>query len=212
MNRPMPPEDIGKFVDDFPLTFMPALDIALWVRETFLEPESSLFNQDHYHLYDFMDGQIGFLWASTGFESKKRFIIGLTEEVVFRAHKWQKWRQEQQMMEWFGLNIPEFLITLDANYCAQCSDTEFCALVEHELYHIGHEHDGDMPQFHRDTGLPKLTLRGHDVEEFIGVVRRYGAGSEEGKLSKLIKAGNAKPEIARLDIQRACGTCLLRAA
>ena len=38
------------------------------------------------------------------------------------------------MMQWFG-RVPAFLITLAADYCAECSDAEFCALVEHELYH-----------------------------------------------------------------------------
>jgi hypothetical protein len=182
------------------------------VRETFMSPDSKLYNPDHFHLFDALDGQIAFLWAASGYESKGRTIIGLTEELTFRTHKWGKWRQEQQMMQWFGMLMPDFLITLDARYCAQCSDTDFCALVEHELYHIGQEFRDSMPLFHRDTGLPKLAIRGHDVEEFVGVVRRYGTGHPEGKLSELVKAGTAKPEIAQVHIAQACGTCLLRAA
>ncbi len=38
---------------------------------------------------------------------------------------------EQQMNQWFG-RIPKFISTLAADYCSQCSDIEFCALVEHE--------------------------------------------------------------------------------
>jgi len=33
------------------------------------------------------------------------------------------------------------------------------------------------PKFKKSTGLPSFTLRGHDVEEFVGVVRRYGAAA-----------------------------------
>lgn len=206
--RPKPPKELGDFNGDYPIRFLPALDMPLWVRSTFLEPSSKLFNQDHYHLFDLIEC-VGFLWAVTGFESKGRFILGQTEELIFRAGKWQKWRQEQQMMEWFGFTLPLFVITLDGAYCAQCSNEEFCALVEHELYHIGHALDQyGLPAFDNKTGLPKLATRGHDVEEFIGVVRRYGKGRKDGSLAQLIEAGNRSPEISRVDIAKSCGTCL----
>ncbi|WP_275593268.1 putative metallopeptidase [Rhizobium gallicum] len=71
--------------------------------------------------------------------------------------------------------MPHFLLTFDAHYASTCSDAEFCALVEHELYHAGQERDAfGAPKFRRD-GSPAFGLRGHDVEEFVGVVRRYGA-------------------------------------
>jgi hypothetical protein len=210
--RPFPPDNIGTSEHGWPLVFMPAFDIPDWAQKTFMDPDSKLYNPDHFHLYDALDGQIKFLWAANGYESKGRHVIGLTEQVTFRTHKWGKWRQEQQLMEWYGLPLPDFLITLDANYCAHCSDTEFCMLVEHELYHIGQSYQGEVPQFEKKTGMPKLEIRAHDVEEFIGVVRRYGVGHPQGNLAQLVKAGNSKPEIAQLDIQRACGTCMLRAA
>lgn len=212
MNRPMPPAEIGNIEQGWPLVFMPAHDMPEWVMKTFMNPDSKLYNPDHFHLFDALDESIRFMWASIGYESKGRSVIGLTEDLVFRAHKWGKWRQEQQMNEWFGASIPDFLITLDANYCAKCTDTEFCMLVEHEMYHIGQSYNGDVPQFEKATGRPKLEIRGHDVEEFVGVVRRYGAGNQKEKLAQLVKAGNSKPEIAQVDIRRACGTCLMRAA
>lgn len=46
--------------------------------------------------------------------------------------KWSRARAEQ-VMEWFG-QIPDFIITLAASYCAQCGDAKLMALVEHELY------------------------------------------------------------------------------
>ncbi|MEG2433448.1 MAG: putative metallopeptidase, partial [Acinetobacter sp.] len=53
------------------------------------------------------------------------------------------------------------------------SDHDFCALIEHELYHIGVERDQDDEIIYSDnTGLPKHYLAGHDVEEFYGVVRQ----------------------------------------
>ncbi|MBY0242224.1 MAG: hypothetical protein K2X55_23225, partial [Burkholderiaceae bacterium] len=75
--------------------------------------------------------------------------------------------------------------------------------------HIGHELDDyGAPAFTKD-GLPKLGMRGHDVEEFIGVVRRYGASED---VQRMIDAAKGAPEVAKYNIARACGTCLLKAA
>jgi hypothetical protein len=84
--------------------------------------------------------------------------------------------------------------------------------VEHELYHIAQRTDEfGAPAFTQD-GYPKLGLRGHDVEEFVGIVRRYGAGAGAGDTAKLVAAAQRDPEIGALNIAQACGTCLLRAA
>lgn len=210
MERPLPPKEIAESVTDGRSVWMvPAHDMPSWVRQTFLEPDSRLFNQDHYHLFDYIDREIGFIWAVTGYESKGRRVIGQAEEVAFRCNKWQRMRQEQQLSDWFGLYIPRFIITLDAGYCLSCSDADFCSLVEHELYHLGHDKDKyGEPAFHSDTGKPKLKVVGHDVEEFIGVVRRYGIGHPEGKLAQLVEATKKPPEVAHTDIAHACGTCL----
>lgn len=188
------------------MAFAPAPDVLAWARSMFITEGGQLHNPDHEHLEY---GDIKFLWASSGFAKQGRIVLGQCELVSFRAGPWQKGRQEQQMRDWFG-QVPEFIITLDADYSRKCSDAEFCALVEHELYHIGHEHDEfGAPAFYRDSGLPKLGMRAHDVEEFIGVVRRYGPSAD---VAKLVSAAQAAPEVAKLNIARACGTCLLRAA
>ena len=115
---------------------------------------------------------------------------------------------EQQMFDWFGC-VPAYIITLAADYCAQCSDADFCALVEHELYHIAQAKDQyGAPKFTQE-GLPKLEMRGHDVEEFVGVVRRYGASPD---VQALVDAANSPAEVGKLNISRACGTCLLKSA
>lgn len=112
-------------------------------------------------------------------------------------------------MEWFG-DIPDFLVTLDACFCSGASDVEFAHLVEHELYHCAQAMDEfGNPKFNRDTGEPKFAMRGHDVEEFIGVVRRYGPVGQGVK--DMVAAAQKPPEVAMIDIARACGTCMLKA-
>lgn len=203
-SRPAPPDALLSN-DLFGTILAPAHDLAAWTQETILAEDGLLHNPDHIHL---LDADIGFLWASSAFAKRGRTVVGQAEQVMVRAGGWQKARQEQQLREWFG-HVPEFLITLAADYCAQCSDTEFCALIEHELYHIGQEQDEfGAPKFTKD-GMPRLALRGHDVEEFVGVVRRYGTS---GEVSRLVAAAQSSPEVAQLNIARACGTCLLKSA
>jgi hypothetical protein len=200
--RPMPPDAL--FESPY-MSFMPAPDVRAWARAMFLAEGAPLHNEDHLHLED---ANFEFLWASGGFVKQGRTVLGQCEEVTFRAGPWQKGRQEQQMRDWFG-EVPDFVITLDADYGCKCTDAEFCALVEHEMYHIGHlKDDYGQPAFTKD-GLPKLGMRGHDVEEFVGVVRRYGASKD---VQRLVEATKNAPEVAKLNIARACGTCLLKAA
>ncbi|MFP3369266.1 putative metallopeptidase [Pseudomonas sp. SIMBA_068] len=202
MQRPTPPSSM----QDSPwLTLCPAPAVWAWIGEEILATTGSIHNPEHAHL---IDANIGVLWASTGFAKQGRMILGQAEQLMFRAGGWQRARQEQQMREWFG-EEPTYLITLAADYCAQCTDAEFCALVEHELYHIAQATDEyGAPKFTQE-GLPKLYLRGHDVEEFVGVVRRYGPSHN---VQQLIDAASRPPEVARINISRACGTCLLKSA
>jgi hypothetical protein len=201
-SRPLPPES---FTDPLTARYMPAPEVLRWVRAEILTDGGQLHNPDHEHL-EFAD--IQFLWAPDGFVKAGRTVLGQCEEMTFRCGAWQKGRQQQQMADWFGM-VPQFLITLDADYCLKCSDAEFCALVEHELYHIAQELDEfGSPSFTKD-GLPKLMIKGHDVEEFVGVVRRYGPSAD---VQRMIDAAKAPPEVAKLNIARACGTCLLKAA
>lgn len=204
-NRPMPGD--GFLAEFHPYNrLIPAEGIHDWVYENIISETGKIHNPDHVHLEC---ADIAFLWAAHGFTKKGRTVLGQCEEVMFRAGGWQKARMEQQMHEWFG-HQPDYVITLAADYCSQCSDLDFCALIEHELYHIAHETDEfGSPKFYRESGLPKLCIRGHDVEEFVGVVRRYGASHD---VQRLVNAANHPAEVAHLDVARACGTCLMKLA
>lgn len=205
--RPMPPPEFEAL--DFEARFAPAPDLWAWAKSTFIEEGGALHNSDHAHL---IDADIGFLWASSGYVKQGRQVIGLTEDAKFiaRGNAWQKGRAQQQLREWFGTE-PRFLITLDATYCQSCSDAEFCALVEHELYHCGQMQDEfGVPAFTKD-GEPKLGIRAHDVEEFVGVVRRYGIGDPDSSLARLVIAAAQGAQVAPARITHVCGTCLAKA-
>lgn len=208
INRPQPPAEI------FELTgapaFIPSPDLGAWAREIFIDEESDLFNEEHFHL---QVAQLGFLWTNVANARAGHRIVGQCEIMPPMAMgKWAKARLEQQIETWFGV-VPHFLITIDAHYAAQCDDTEFCALVEHELLHAGQEHDGfGAPKF-RKSGMPAFTIRGHDVEEFVSIVRRYGVAGGAGATRALVEAARQKPEVGSVQISQACGTCrMLRAA
>lgn len=199
--RPMPPPDM---VDDVDELFVPSSDLIMWARDTFILPSALLHNEDHAHL-EFVE--IGMLWTNVGNSRGGNRIVGQCELGRPQAMgKWAKARAELQVREWFG-DIPDFIITLDAGYAAGCDDDTFCALVEHELYHAGQELDlFGAPKFKMD-GSPKFGIKGHDVEEFVGVVERYGVGAAAGRTAALVDAASRAPSIAQVNIAHACGTC-----
>lgn len=205
--RPHPPAEIFDLSGP---SFVPAPEVERWVIDTFVEDGSPLFNEEHAHL---AHARIGFVWTSIGNSRAGHRIVGQCELMPPMAMgKWAKARAEQQVEEWFG-QVPDFLITLDASYAAQCDDTEFCSLVEHEMLHAGQERDPfGAPRFLK-SGRPKFAIRGHDVEEFVSIVRRYGVGAAAGATRALVEAAMQRPEVGAVQISQACGTCrLLRAA
>lgn len=201
--RPHPPASL--LSDEvFRTVIMPAPELRDWIQACILDTDGPIHNPAHLHL---VEADIECLWASSAFGKQGRTVIGQCEEVAFRAGGWQKARQEQQFYEWFG-RVPKFVVTLAADYCATCSDAEFCALVEHELMHIGQATDEfGSPKFTKD-GLPKLMLRDHDVNEFVAIVERYGVGNPEGGVARMVEAAGRAPTVSVASIAHSCGTCL----
>lgn len=197
---PRPP---AALFEAFEPIFMPSPELAAWVQETFIAPGGHLENEDHAHLAQI---NIGFLWTTADNAKAGRQIIGQAQLLPPTGEKWSAARAAQQLTKWFD-GMPEALITLDANAVQTMDDWQVCALIEHECYHLGKKTDafGD-PVFDKETGKPLLSMRAHCVEEFVGVVKRYGATSPE--LSAMVEAVNRGPSIAATNIARACGTCL----
>jgi hypothetical protein len=195
--RPVPPlEQLGPLPN-----FLPAPDVLAWLKATFLDPDSQLFNQDHEHLGS---ADLGILWTNVANAKQMRSVVGQAEMPVSRGGRWAKARADIQLEAWFGM-VPDFVITLDATYCAQAPDDQWCALVEHELYHCGQDRDEfGLPKFTK-LGKPVFAMRGHDIEEFVGVARRYGM--EATGLASLHEALSSPRAVQATQVSWACGTC-----
>ena len=193
-----PPEEV---LSGLPPQFAPAPDLSAWVQATFITDGSPLHNHDHDHL---QEADIGFLWTNASNRKRGRVVLGEARkgEPDSSKGKWIAARQEAQLREWFG-EVPDFLVTLYAPWVADADAVSACALIEHELYHCAQVRDEfGSPRFSQTTGLPIWAIRGHDVEEFVGVVRRYGAWSSD--VLAMVKAANRG---ATLDAAKVVGVC-----
>ncbi len=188
--------------------FVPAPGLVSWARETFINEGATLENPEHVHL---REAVIGALWTNVPNAKNGRIVLAQAEKGDPMAMgKWAKARARLQVTEWFG-EIPDFILTFDAGYADSCSDAEMCALVEHELMHCGQAVDEfGQPKFSQSTGLPVWTMKGHDIEEFTSIVRRYGADAAHARA--FIDAAKNGPEIGLASVARACGNCIVRAA
>lgn len=202
--RPRPPRSLME-LEDPTISFVPAPELSEWFRAVFIEPGGPLYNPEHDHL---QSASIGALWTRVSNSRAGRTVLGMAEPGDPRAMgKWAKARAVQQVEGWFG-RVPDFVMTIFADYADLCGDAEFCALIEHELMHMAQELDEfGAPKF-RKNGLPAFTMRGHDVEEFVGIVARYGATATG--VADLVEAANKGPTVGLASIARACGTCLER--
>ncbi|MDQ9009022.1 putative metallopeptidase [Acinetobacter gerneri] len=208
--RPFPPTDfIDQAEEEEAIRLIPAVDLKQWVVDNFLTLGGGLHNPDHDHIAELLHDDetfLAFAWASSAAVAKKRMVLGQCEKVMFNQGGWKKARQEQQMRDWFGF-VPVYLITIDASFCENSNDVEFCRLIEHELYHIGVERDEDGEPICSDvTGLPKHYLAGHDVEVFFGETKRWGA---DANVKRLLEIAKNAPFVSEKSISACCGTCVI---
>lgn len=200
LTRPQPPAEMVGSLD---IGFKPAPELLAWAIATFVEEGGALHNPDHQHLFA---AQIGMVWTNVPNARHGRAVVGQCE---FKPPggsmgKWARARAQAQLMGWFAL-LPDFMITIDANWAAQAADAEFCAVVEHELYHAGQTKDEfGAPKF-SESGMPVFCIRGHDIEEFTGVVKRYGVAAVHAEA--FAAAAALTPDVRAEQLAVACGTC-----
>lgn len=199
--RPHPDLDIVGA--DVPERFVPDADVADWIRETWIAADGALANEDHAHL---LDARIGVLWTNVINSRQMRQVLGTAEIPQVMGGAWKRGRHEQQLRDWFHM-VPDFVLTFFAPEVATLDDASFCALIEHELYHCAQAEDlFGAPKFSRD-GRPIFAIRGHDSEEFTGVMRRWGLEATGRGTQELVAAALQPPAITRAQLDLACGTC-----
>lgn len=79
------------------------------------------------------------------------------------------------LLEAFYGAMPDFIMILDAEWWETAGFIAREALVFHELLHCDQARDKEGELKFNDEGRPVWGIRGHDIEEFNEVVRRYGA-------------------------------------
>jgi len=186
---PRPPKEILEF--GLPRC-IPAHDLKDWAFKTFVEDGGELQNLDHDHL---KFAEVLFLWASEPAREKGKDVIGYAEMFSPQFAKFGQVRSAQFIRDANNGQDPDFIVTICAPFVAEADPNAVLALIEHELYHCGQEVDEyGCPKFNK-KGLPKFAMKGHDVEEFVGVVRRYGAWSPG--LQELKSAIDSAPLISK---------------
>lgn len=202
VERPFPPKFL---IDSFEDEFAPAPELDDFVCSTFLNDKHPLFNEEHLHL---SFATIGYLWTNVANSRHQKGIAGQAEIPFCQGGKWAKAIYNWQNRQWFGTDRLDFRIILDAKICDRLLPIEFCALLEHELYHCAQSLDDfGAPKFSKD-GRPKFGLRGHDLEEFVGIIQRYGVGAGAAGSLSFARAIKQKPKFTGVEIQMMCGTCL----
>jgi hypothetical protein len=196
MKRPIPPSELSEPGS----RFLPAPEVELWLRQTFIKSGGHLHSKEHEHLHF---AEIGVLWTNAYNSRRGMEVVGTAEMPFFKGDAWQKARQEFQLREWFGRKV-DFVITLSAPWACEAPDNHFCAVAEHEVLHCGQAKDDlGFPKWNKNG--PRFAIRGHDFEQFHSIAERYGA--EAAGLSRLAEIFKREPTINAEAIQVACGSC-----
>lgn len=199
MERPQPPEHLRE--PGFQLE--PALDVAAWAHETFIDEGAVLCNPDHEHLRKV---DLAVVWTNVEYEDGLMPVAGMAEIVNVNGKPWARAERTDHLCLMHG-NVPQARVWLYAPYWTEVSDAAACAVFEHELYHFAHKKNKEGELMFDDLDRPVLTKRAHDVSEFIEVVRRYGVGAVHPNVQLLVEAAQGEPLFAPEQVEAACGTC-----
>lgn len=203
MNRPHPPEDLLQ--PGFKIE--PSTELGEWLMNTFVHEDGQLANEDHAHL---RTANIAAIWTNVEFEDGLMPVAGMAEIVRVNGKPWPRAERTDHLCLLHG-DVPQARIWIYAPFVATLNDSAFCALIEHELYHLAQQKDKEGEPKFDEEGRPVLTTRDHDVSEFLGVIERYGVGAVHPNIKKLVEIAKQKPLIAISEIGIACGTCAARA-
>lgn len=206
--RPYPPAAL--FGEDLEGAYARAEEVEEWLRRAFIESGGTFFSETHEPL---ADAYIGVLWATKEVRRKGLTLAGQAEMPQrsvghMNGHVKEIWLW--QMRRWFGPQLPDFLVTLNAKHLGDCGDVEFAATVKHELMHCDQALDEFGSRRFKRDGSRVWTIKPHDVETFVEVAEDFGP--VERGVRDLMTMLSRPPRFGAAQIEIACGTCLARAA
>lgn len=226
MELPRPPEAL---LEQWEVpVFARSEEMEEFLRANWIE-EGGLFPAEPFqHL---QPARIGVLWAGTQAPLANgggRITAGMAE--IFQPRPAKRWimdRQRAYMHTLFGFELPDFVLTFDAQWWAAelVSIASKLSTATHELCHCGQAEDAyGQPKVARQgpcKGEPVWCIVPHDVEQFNLPVRWFGA--EAAHAAELVEAAQAGAEMRGVlqkhfgcDVGEpapyTCGTCGRKAA
>jgi hypothetical protein len=200
LKRPFAPDSMFSLTN----ALLPAPELDEWMRKVFINEDGPLYSPRHSHL---QSADLGCFWTTQKLVRGGIEKAAQVEDSMIRAGAFGIQRHNTFLSAVFG-RIPDFLLTIRADVVRFYTDVQWLALIKHELCHMDQKKDAyGFPLFDKETGQPKFTIVGHDVEEFVDVVELFGAEACGGKVVEMVKAANKKPIFTTTDIVSACGTC-----
>ena len=172
--------------------FKPCREVGVWARRHLIDASSPIVNPEHAHLDK---ARILWLWASYT-ATAKGGAIGEAQLNLAQSAAYSQGRSTAMLRDWNGGIHPDFIITLSAPWFAEADEVSKCAVIDHELFHCAQKRNKDGERaFDRLSDRPQWAIRHHDLEEFVGIARRYGAWSPQ--LQQMKSALEHKPLIGR---------------
>lgn len=185
--------------------FVPAPEVVTSMRELFISESGPFYDPTHSHLNG---AQLGALWTNNELKiggSRKAAVALMPRNKGLGKLDKDFW---SFMMRMFFRVGQDFLIIFDAGLAAEASDPDWLITLSHELTHCAQEKKGGVPQFHKDTWMPKFAMRPHDREFFVSDLR-FGARTVLGSevVNAVLKSELEGPEVSADYVARMCGTC-----
>jgi hypothetical protein len=168
-----------------PNEYMPAPEVAEIARQLIAR-----VTQHH----ELVNCHIEYMFIKKAPKSKGRVKLGCVRLVTGR-NAWLVGLNGERTTKTFLTGVPFFLMEISHDeWHARLDDSQKIALVDHELSHCAISYDDE-------TGEPVLSTRGHDVEEFVGVISRNGLWKDDVQQLGIVSSEQLSLALDRIPAQ-----------
>ncbi len=189
--RIYPPESMKEYGS----SFVRDERMESFVHTEFACRGGTFWDPEHAHL---VDASMGVLWSNARHVVKGQEKAGQMEllpDPLAEPKTWSDARKRDWLAQMYGGDWPTFQMIISGVWAWRYDDREFLGLLDHELCHASIKRDEyGAPKFNDETGEPIWSIRGHDVEQFIGTVARWGAASTG--TAELVAASLVEPRFS----------------